>query len=90
VIQTTLRGNYEALGKALGLDLLANPDLLLDPKTAARALAYFFKAHGIAALADAQDWLHVRIRVNGINRTTGLPNSWGAFHKYALALVAYV
>jgi hypothetical protein len=86
IIQTTLKGNYEALGKALGLDLLGNPDLLLDPKTSARALAYFFAAHGIPAFAESRDWLKVRVRVNGINRTTGLPNGWPQFLKAASAL----
>lgn len=40
--QLTGRGNYEVMGKALGLNLLANPDLLSDPTIAAKAAAIFF------------------------------------------------
>lgn len=90
LIQTTLEGNYVALGKALGLDLRVNPDALLDPRTAARAMAYFFATHGVKAAADARDWLHVRIHVNGIDHATGFPNGWPTFQKFALALVAEV
>jgi len=74
IVQTTWEENYRALGEALGLDLISNPDLLLEPGNAARALAFFFKAHqggAIVARANAQDWPGVRRGVNG--GTNGLP-----------------
>jgi putative chitinase len=49
--QITFKGTYEKYGKMLGLDLVGNPDLLNDPKVAARAAVRFllerFKSKGI-------------------------------------------
>ena len=83
-IQTTWKDNYAKLGAALGLDLVADPDQLLDPKTSARALAFFFKTHGVAAHADAQDWRGVRLRVNG-----GY-NGWDLFNHYTGLLLEVI
>lgn len=38
LIQTTWERNYEIIGKAIGMDLIANPDLLLDWPAALPAL----------------------------------------------------
>ncbi len=40
--QITFKGNYDKFGKAIGQDLVSNPDLLNDPKIAADAAAAFF------------------------------------------------
>jgi putative chitinase len=37
LIQVTGRANYEAVGKAIGLDLVADPDMLKQPDIALRA-----------------------------------------------------
>ena len=39
--QITFKGTYENYGKLLGLDLVSNPDLLNDPKIAAKAAVVF-------------------------------------------------
>lgn len=39
----TFKATYEEYGKLLGLDLVNNPDLLNDPKIAARAAILLFK-----------------------------------------------
>lgn len=65
LIQVTGRSNYEACGDALGLDLLANPELLELPVNAARSAAWFWKTHGLNELADAGDQRAVCRRVNG-------------------------
>ncbi len=64
-IQLTHKYNYQAAGDALGLDLVNHPDLALDPENAARIFAWYWSTHGIAALADAGDWLAVRQAVAG-------------------------
>lgn len=64
-IQITGRGNYRQVGQALGVALEPQPDLALDPATASRILAWFFKAHHIDVAANGQDWRKVRRLVNG-------------------------
>ena len=64
LIQITLRNNYLLCGKALGLDLIANPDLLLEYLNAARSAAWYWKANGCNELADKGDFLAVTRRIN--------------------------
>jgi peptidoglycan L-alanyl-D-glutamate endopeptidase CwlK len=45
-IQLTWQGNYEAAGAALGLDLVNNPDLAMEPQNAARIMAWFLTSEG--------------------------------------------
>lgn len=52
LMQVTGRGNYAAVGKALGLNLIRSPDLLLQPEIAARSAGQFWFAHGCNELAD--------------------------------------
>ena len=73
-IQITGRANYERYGKVLGIDLLGLPGLALEPETAARILALYFKTMKVNRAAEAQDWSKVRKLVNG-----GL-NGWDRFH----------
>jgi hypothetical protein len=75
-IQITGRSNYTNYGRAIGVDLCADPDLALDPERAAEILAIYFRDHKIPALADAGKWEAVRRRVNG-----GL-NGWDRFSAY--------
>ncbi len=42
--QLTGRANYANVGKAIGVDLVNNPELLETPEVAAKALAYFFRS----------------------------------------------
>lgn len=42
-VHLTGRANYEHYGKALGLDLVSNPDLAADPKIAAKVAAQYWK-----------------------------------------------
>ncbi|MNX35900.1 LysM domain/BON superfamily protein [compost metagenome] len=72
-IQLTGRANYETYGRALGVDLVNNPDRALDPHVSAEVLAEYFERRGIAAMANRGDWEAVRRAVNG-----GL-NGWNTF-----------
>ena len=64
LIQVTLKNNYRACGQALGLDLLNNPDLLLDPVNAARSAAWYWYQHGCNAPADAANVVEVTRKIN--------------------------
>lgn len=52
LIQLTGRSNYTAASEALGLDLVADPDLLLQKPAAAMSAAWFWNRRGLNALAD--------------------------------------
>jgi putative chitinase len=77
LIQITGRANYAACGAALGLDLLAQPELLEQPMNACRSAAWFWKTHGLNELADAGDQVKVTRRVNG--GTNGLTDRLALF-----------
>jgi hypothetical protein len=64
-IQLTWLDNYKAYGDALKVDLVKNPNLALNPKIAARILAYFFKKNKIPDAAALGNWEKVRKLVNG-------------------------
>jgi predicted chitinase len=51
-IQLTGRANYDAAGKALGLDLVNNPELVETPKIGFRTSVWFWNKHKLNDLAD--------------------------------------
>lgn len=56
-IQITGYDNYKECGKALGLNLLATPELLLQPVHGCRAAGWFWSIHkGLNALADHNNY----------------------------------
>lgn len=59
------RSEYAQYGKLIGADLVADPDLALEPAHAARILAYAFMLKGVPKAANADDWVKVRRLVNG-------------------------
>ncbi|WP_306558487.1 MULTISPECIES: glycoside hydrolase family 19 protein [unclassified Janthinobacterium] len=65
LLQVTGRANYAACGKALGLDLLAKPELLEQTVNACRSAGWFWQMKGLNALADAGDQERVTRRING-------------------------
>jgi len=66
LIQLTGRTNYGRAAEALGLNLVAHPDLLISPIPAARSAAWFFTecADGLR-WADASDLERCTRRING-------------------------
>lgn len=74
-VQLTGRRNYALFGTLLGLDLLANPDLALEPLTAYRIASIgmgrgLFTGVGLAAFINATrcDYVGARRVVNGTDR----------------------
>ena len=63
--QLTGKDNYVRCGAALGLDLVGNPDLLLQPVYAARSAGWFWKTNGLASFADAGDIKGMTKKING-------------------------
>ena len=66
LIQITGRANYKALGDALGVDLLVEPEHLGEPAFAARSAAWFWKEYGLNELADSGDFARITLRINGV------------------------
>jgi putative chitinase len=52
LIQVTGKENYTHCGEALGVDLVANPQLLEEPRYAALSAGWFWNKKGLNALAD--------------------------------------
>jgi putative chitinase len=69
LIQLTGRANYTAFGRFVGLDLTADADaahqVADDPVLAVRAATWFWREHGLNALADRDDVEAVTRRING-------------------------
>lgn len=63
--QLTGKDNYTRCGKALNLDLVETPDLLLTPSPAARSAAWFWANNGCNAFADKGDVEGLTRRING-------------------------
>lgn len=53
LIQLTGKDNYRLCGQAIGLPLIDEPDLLLEPGPAAMAAGWYWDTHKLNALADA-------------------------------------
>lgn len=80
-IQLTGKSNYKRYGARLGLDLVGQPDLALEPEHAARVFALYFRIENVALACEAEDWLRVRRRVNGGYR------GWPLFARVLRALL---
>jgi len=65
LIQLTGKENYERCGSGLGVDLVGNPNWLLDPKYASLSAGWFWNKTGLNELADAQEYGQMTKRING-------------------------
>jgi putative chitinase len=63
--QLTGKENYERCGSGLGVDLVSDPDKLLDPKYAALSAGWFWNKHNLNDLADKGDIETMTKRING-------------------------
>jgi putative chitinase len=65
IIQLTGHSSYFHCGKALGMDFVANPDLVSSPKYAALSGGWFWSTHNLNSPADALDYTKVTKIING-------------------------
>lgn len=65
LIQITGRSNYRDCGVDLGLDLLANPELLEEPTNAARSAGWFWNSRNLNEIADRGDTKAITKKING-------------------------
>jgi putative chitinase len=65
LIQLTGKDNYRAFGEAIGEDLVANPQLVEQPRYAALSAGWFWNKRGLNALADVMDIETLTKRING-------------------------
>jgi predicted chitinase len=64
-VQLTGRANYAEAGKALGLDLVSNPELAASPEVAAKVATWYWSQKGAASAARAGDVSAVTRLING-------------------------
>lgn len=86
LIQLTGRSNYASAAQALGIDLLNNPDRLIEPPVAALSAAWFWASRGLNELADdrtddndLEDFTTITRRING--GTVGLQERFRLFKQ---------
>lgn len=77
LIQITGRNNYIWIGGILGEDLVAAPDLLLEPGPAAASAGAYWHGRGLNSLADTRDILALSRKINlGTVHTHRTPNGF--------------
>ncbi len=64
-IQITGLSNYREMGQILGLDLVAKPEMLLEPGPGFRSAVAFWTSRKLNELADARDIAGMTKRVSG-------------------------
>lgn len=64
-MQITGRANYRAMGKKIGIDLEADPDLAAQPLYALMTAAAFWDDRNLNGLADRNDLEGITKRING-------------------------
>lgn len=83
-IQVTGRANYTAVGKALGLDLVNNPDLAMDLTVGARIAGWYWRTRSLNDFADRDDIKTITKKING--GYNGLNDRIEWYHKASEAL----
>ncbi len=85
-IQLTGRSNYRAAGRALGIDLEAEPTRAAELDVGFRVAGWFWTTRGLNALADAGDFRELTRRINGGHN--GLEQR-EAYYRRALGILSH-
>jgi putative chitinase len=64
-IQLTGRANYAAASRALGIDLVNNPQRAADPDVGFRIATWYWQTRGLNNLADQGNFREITRRING-------------------------
>lgn len=64
-LQLTGHANFYHASKALGVDFVADPELVRTPKYALLTAGWFWSTHNCNALAEAGDWVALTKKING-------------------------
>jgi putative chitinase len=73
MLQLTFRANYRRAGRAIGIDLEAQPDLAADPATSVHIALDYWRRCAINACCDAGDFAGARGLTNCGTRTPPAP-----------------
>ena len=65
LIQLTGKDNYRLASDALGVDFIADPDLVLTKEYAALTAAWYWNKRGLNKEADAKDFTGMTKKING-------------------------
>ncbi|WP_322038672.1 glycoside hydrolase family 19 protein [Burkholderia diffusa] len=78
-VQVTWKNNYRAIGEQIGVDLVHEPDRMLEPEIAAWATVYgmergIFTGKKLSDYvnADAQDYVNARRIINGLDQADAI------------------
>lgn len=83
LIQITGKVNYRACGLALGLDLIASPELLETPENASRSAAWFWRWKNLNQYADSDRFGSLTRVINGgFNGIDDRIRHWLLIRKY--------
>lgn len=82
--QLTGKFNYTKCSEGLGVDLVGNPDLLLEPTYAARSAGWFWRTNNLSSFADNNDILGMTKKING--GTIGLADRQAKYDKCLKAM----
>lgn len=64
-IQLTFKDNYARAGQALGLPLVGQPEIVVDPDVGARVAAWFWSDKRLGPLADLNELVAITKKING-------------------------
>lgn len=68
LFQHTFKDNYDRIGQVIGLDLVSNPDWLLEPYVSIKATCLYWDRGGYNKLVDAGEYDFIQKAIVGSNQ----------------------